>query len=125
MAGFVPLLVLPWLALLGVGLAAGGSVNVTWDDSGPDPVSGAAWTYMPADQWDFGPTCTACSAKLDPTLLHNKTWHDATYQDSLQHVQIDFVGTSSWLEYDSLSLLIHIATCRIGILSLWCYIRIQ
>ncbi|KIP01711.1 hypothetical protein PHLGIDRAFT_337342 [Phlebiopsis gigantea 11061_1 CR5-6] len=93
MARFVPLLVLSWLSLT----AAGGSVNVTWDDGGLDPVSGATWTYMPADQWDFGPTCTACSAKLDATLLHNKTWHDATYQDSLQHVQIDFVGTAFYL----------------------------
>ena len=93
MVGRVILLLLSLLCLLRYDLVAGVLVNVTWDDSGLDPITGATWTYMPSDQWYFGPACSDCAAKLDSSQVRNKTWHDATCRGDLQHVQIDFVGT--------------------------------
>lgn len=92
MVGFDILLLLFLSYLPRYHLVVGVLVNITWDDSGPDPMTGATWTYMPSDQWNFGPTCSECTAKLDFSRVQNKTWHDATYQNTLQHVQIDFTG---------------------------------
>lgn len=54
-------------------------VNVTVDDSGSDPFSGAKIVYAPDGHWSQGNTCAGCWAQPDSSQAYNKTWHDATY----------------------------------------------
>lgn len=51
--------------------------NVTVDDSGFDPLTGAAIHY--GVDWDYGPTCTKCLAQPEAGEAYNDTWHDASY----------------------------------------------
>ncbi|THG99433.1 hypothetical protein EW026_g2910 [Hermanssonia centrifuga] len=53
-------------------------VNVTVDDTNPDPFTGAVFDYSPSG-WSFGPSCDVCKAKPDQTKTYDGTWHDATY----------------------------------------------
>ncbi|KAJ3556410.1 hypothetical protein NM688_g2044 [Phlebia brevispora] len=74
------------------------SVNVTVDDTIPDPVTGATFTYAPTGRWNVGNNCTGCLAQPDPSLVYDGTWHDATYsrteigKDETQTAQISFNG---------------------------------
>ncbi|EAU85029.1 hypothetical protein CC1G_04125 [Coprinopsis cinerea okayama7 len=55
-------------------------VNVTIDDSLPDPVTGAVFRYSPEGGWlDGREPCNGCTTRPDPALLHNRTWHDSTF----------------------------------------------
>ena len=58
-------------------LARSRLVNVTVDDSGADPLTGATFAY--AHNWSQGGHCSQCSVKLDSSQVHSGTWHDATY----------------------------------------------
>ena len=59
--------------------AAAEQVNVTVDDSAPDPYTGMNITYTPAKYWNEGQHCSRCSAKPDASYTHGSTWHDTTY----------------------------------------------
>ncbi|KAJ3557687.1 hypothetical protein NM688_g1338 [Phlebia brevispora] len=54
-------------------------INVTVDDNGPDPLTGLSITYAPNGEWSFGPNCTTCDAKPDPTKVLDGTWHDVSF----------------------------------------------
>jgi hypothetical protein len=54
-------------------------VNVTVDDTLGDPITGQQFSYLPAGSWNVGQTCTACTARPDPSLLFAGTWHDGTF----------------------------------------------
>ncbi|KAJ3556236.1 hypothetical protein NM688_g2138 [Phlebia brevispora] len=32
-----------------------------------------------SSSWSFGPDCSKCNAKLDPTKVFNETWHDVSF----------------------------------------------
>ncbi|KAF9008314.1 hypothetical protein BDQ17DRAFT_1237124 [Cyathus striatus] len=54
-------------------------VNVTVDDSLPDPLTGQLITYHPTTLWNVGQNCTSCTAVLDGASMYDRTWHDGTY----------------------------------------------
>lgn len=55
--------------------------NVTVDDSGTDPITGAAIQYTSG--WNIGPECRGCQAQPDRARAYNGTWHDATYDKAV------------------------------------------
>lgn len=77
-------------------LARATLINVTVDDSYPDPRTGAVWSYVPPEGWNVGQNCSACYAQLDKTRLMNETWHDSTTLansgDVLTYAKLDFAG---------------------------------
>ena len=74
-------------------------VNITVDDTNPDPVTGSTFTYSPAGAWHQGNNCSVCFRKQDPSQTLDGTWHDTTYtadQTGLDEVQValfQFTGT--------------------------------
>jgi len=55
-------------------------VNVTIDDKFGDSQTGTQITYLPPGAWHDGEQpCSKCIAHLDPSQLHNGTWHDSTF----------------------------------------------
>lgn len=68
-------------------------VNVTVDDTYPDPRTGAVWNYVPPDDWNVGQNCSGCYAQLDKTLVMNGSWHDSTFGGSPAYAKLDFTGT--------------------------------
>lgn len=78
-------------------------INITVDDTNPDPLTGNIFTYSPDGSWNQGNNCTPCFRKLDATLTFDGTWHDTTYDSSqagLSEVQtalFKFTGTFSVL----------------------------
>ncbi|KZT23803.1 hypothetical protein NEOLEDRAFT_1052665, partial [Neolentinus lepideus HHB14362 ss-1] len=53
--------------------------NVTVDDTGGDPFTGAQVAYSPAGAWNTGGDCVGCTAHPDPSQMYMRTWHDATF----------------------------------------------
>lgn len=53
--------------------------NVTVDDQLGDSNTGAIPIYDPPENWNEGPLCTICSARLDPSQTFEGTWHDRTF----------------------------------------------
>lgn len=80
------------LCLLSLPLVLAALVNVTVDDAGPDPRTGAQFTYLPPDQWNFGPTCLSCINTLDPSRLENRTWHSSTFRGVVEFAMLEFTG---------------------------------
>ena len=86
------------LALTGIHLSLpsvdGALVNITVDDTLPDPLTGNTFQYAPADRWNVGNNCSACSARPDPFSTNAGTWHDASYsstavdEDEMETAQI-------------------------------------
>ncbi len=81
-------------------------VNVTVDDAGTDPNTGSTFVYTPADRWNYGPDCSACTAKPDASLVLDSSWHDATYDPTLgaswneiQTVSFPFEGVSPYTDH--------------------------
>ncbi|KIP04306.1 hypothetical protein PHLGIDRAFT_201620 [Phlebiopsis gigantea 11061_1 CR5-6] len=56
-------------------------VNVTVDDQGVDPLTGASISYTPLSirAWSLGQLCDECNARPDPAQTLNGTWHHAVY----------------------------------------------
>ena len=82
--------------LSAISLATARLVNVTVDDAGADPLTGATFIYSPTDHWSQGNGCGPCQAKLDPSEVHGGTWHDTTY-DALTPIEtasFSFTGES-------------------------------
>ncbi|KAI8981344.1 hypothetical protein BD414DRAFT_376769, partial [Trametes punicea] len=53
-------------------------------------------SYFPADQWSQGATCGACTVHPDPSLSHDGTWHDTTYNPQVSgpmSISFSFTGT--------------------------------
>ena len=71
-------------------------VNITVDDTLPDPLTGNTFQYAPIDQWSLGNDCSTCLARPDPSFAKDGTWHDTTYlstsTDEPQTAQIQFNG---------------------------------
>ncbi|KAJ7573503.1 hypothetical protein C8J56DRAFT_804381, partial [Mycena floridula] len=65
------------------------------DDTFGDPVYGAQLAYS-ADDWAYGPNCTACSSKPDPARTYNGSWHDTSQFGKSPSINatISFSGTS-------------------------------
>lgn len=61
-------------------------VNVTVDDAGSDPYTGAQIVYEPANTWSLGPTCEVCTAHPDPKGAFNGTWHDGFFDPGTGNV---------------------------------------
>ena len=61
--------------------AAAKLVNVTIDDSGKDPVTGALIQYLPNSTFWHGSaeTCNTCAAHPDPAQGFDGTWHDSAF----------------------------------------------
>lgn len=59
-------------------------INVTVDDQGTDPRTGAAIAYMPTDNnWNIVQDCVACATNPNPVEAMHGTWHDATYSGAV------------------------------------------
>ncbi len=73
-------------------------VNITVDDTIPDPLTGNTFQYAPDGRWNTGGSCPTCQATPDPSSVRDGTWHDATYapsdpsRDEPQTAQIQFNG---------------------------------
>ncbi|KAK7694205.1 hypothetical protein QCA50_001385 [Cerrena zonata] len=61
-------------------------VNVTVDDAGSDPYTGAQIVYSPSNAWSLGPACTVCTAHPDPKRAFNGTWHDGFFDPNTNNV---------------------------------------
>ncbi|KAF8987749.1 hypothetical protein BDQ17DRAFT_1199528, partial [Cyathus striatus] len=70
----IPLLLLSFITTGGAVL-----VNVTVDDSLPDPLTGRLINYLPTTSWSDGVVCTDCTATVDGGSMFDRTWHDGTY----------------------------------------------
>ena len=53
--------------------------NITIDDTLGDPTNNNHFVYSPSSSWAQGNGCSSCTAKLDPYLVSNGTWHDTTW----------------------------------------------
>jgi len=95
------LLVLSLILFWTSALVFAGSVNITIDDTYGDPVTGAQFTYSPADEWTAGQTCTSCTARPDPSEAYNGTWHDTSFFPSEEttptNASISFKGTAVYV----------------------------
>lgn len=58
-------------------------VNVTVDDSAPDPHSGESIVYSPYNDWSIGQNCSTCLARPDASMIYDNSWHDHTYGSPL------------------------------------------
>ncbi|KAL7285825.1 hypothetical protein ACG7TL_000934 [Trametes sanguinea] len=90
-----PLLSSLTASALGSIVASGTLVNVTIDDTYGDELFGTQFLYAPADVWNVGQSCAACTAHPNPALVHNGTWHDGTTQagsDQLTTATVRFEG---------------------------------
>ncbi|KAF8988779.1 hypothetical protein BDQ17DRAFT_1179908, partial [Cyathus striatus] len=80
-------------------------VNVTVDDTNPDPLTGVRITYLPETGWNNGPTCTTCSATPDGRQMYANTWHDSTFSPGTiaapptgpQNASFTFSGTAIYV----------------------------
>jgi hypothetical protein len=75
--------ILLWRLLLPVAalrLISAALVNVTVDDTGPDPHSGAQFNYTPAETWNTA-ACVrgGCTFRADTRLAGGGTWHESTF----------------------------------------------
>ena len=68
-------------------------LNITVDDAGPDPDTGARVAYSNDSIWNFGPACQSCWGHLDPTNVYNRTWHSATYDAAMPGLSIPQTAT--------------------------------
>lgn len=58
-------------------------VNITVDDTNPDPLTGNTFVYSPQNLWNIGNGCASCTAKPNPAQAFDATWHDATFDLSV------------------------------------------
>ncbi|OSD05809.1 hypothetical protein PYCCODRAFT_1361583, partial [Trametes coccinea BRFM310] len=85
---------------LGSIVTSGTLVNVTIDDTYGDELFGTQFLYAPADVWNVGQSCAACTAHPNPALVHNGTWHDGTTQagsDQLTTATVRFEGVAVYV----------------------------
>ena len=75
----------------------GNLINVTVDDTKPDPLTGASSVYVPEGSWSQGNGCTVCAAKPDASQALDAIWHDITYtvpaSSQTQTATLQFNGT--------------------------------
>lgn len=62
--------------------------NITVDDSGIDPTTGNTVIYSPASRWSFGPACTVCTTRPDPSKARNGTWHNTKFDASSSNLNV-------------------------------------
>ncbi|OCH86687.1 hypothetical protein OBBRIDRAFT_211430 [Obba rivulosa] len=80
-------------------------INITIDDTFGDAVTGQKFAYSPSDLWNTGQNCTVCEARLDPSKVHNGTWHDSTFfplgvvpnSNIPMNASVSFVGTALYV----------------------------
>ncbi|KAJ7052142.1 hypothetical protein C8F01DRAFT_1236659 [Mycena amicta] len=48
------------------------------DDTNGDPATGIFPFYSPANEFSLNSNCSACKVILDPSQVHDSTWHDGT-----------------------------------------------
>ncbi|KZP17991.1 hypothetical protein FIBSPDRAFT_746234 [Athelia psychrophila] len=75
--------------------------NRTVDDQNGDSVTGRMPVYSQSTTvlsgWSQGTNCSGCSVHLDPSLVFDGTWHDATYiptEEEPISITIAFNGTA-------------------------------
>lgn len=93
--------ILPLLFARSVALSTS---NITIDDEYGDSVTGQKPQYYSppgSNPWAQGSTCGRCHIQLDPTQVHNGTWHDATYYSTLSSdtytVILQFTGIAVYV----------------------------
>ncbi|KAJ8695337.1 hypothetical protein PTI98_007942 [Pleurotus ostreatus] len=71
--------------------------NVTIDDLYGDDLTHIAPTYLPSGRWKLGGAVGL--AKLNATLVHNQTWHDAIHKvkDEPTTVNFGFTGVAIYV----------------------------
>ena len=99
-------LLLTFLSLICTSSVAAALVNVTVDDSQTDNGS-LLIQYTPADLWNNGPTCTACTAHPDSANMSDSTWHDSTHaegagSDGLPFASLQFSGKTLMMSIQKL-----------------------
>ncbi|CAL1696646.1 unnamed protein product [Somion occarium] len=77
---------LPSLLLLCAHPVAAILVNVTVDDSGPDPITGTQIVYAPPNTWSIGSNCSGCVAHPDPNAVFDRTWHEGTFSPGASNI---------------------------------------
>lgn len=83
------------LAFLHIAVAA--LVNVTIDDTFGDPETGAQVTYLPAGAWSAGSqsqSCPTCVVHPATNQLYDGTWHESSYNASLENVSNEIPSAS-------------------------------
>ncbi|KAL4255964.1 hypothetical protein AB1N83_011722 [Pleurotus pulmonarius] len=92
----VGLFYLCFLAAVGVA-TSGWRRNITIDDLYGDDLTHIAPRYQPSDGWKLGGAVG--STKLNASLAHNQTWHDATHKvkDEPTTVNFGFTGVAIYL----------------------------
>ena len=74
--------------------------NITIDDSGKDPVTGALIQYLPNSTFwhPSAEACSVCTAHPDPTQASDGTWHDSSYNpvmgNTVTYAYVPFTGAS-------------------------------
>ncbi|ETW87655.1 hypothetical protein HETIRDRAFT_438056, partial [Heterobasidion irregulare TC 32-1] len=77
--------------------------NITIDDSGKDPVTGALIQYLPnLTFWHPSEQpCSGCTAHPDPTQAFDGTWHDSSFDpaigNTVTYVYVPFTGTAIYV----------------------------
>ena len=64
-------------------------VNRTIDDTKGDLTTGRTPVYLPNGPWN-GQSCSGCAINPDPSLAFDGTWSAATYNPSLNNINITF-----------------------------------
>ncbi|ETW82926.1 hypothetical protein HETIRDRAFT_426400 [Heterobasidion irregulare TC 32-1] len=83
--------------------AAAKLVNVTIDDSGKDPVTGALIQYLPNSTFWHGSAeiCNTCAAHPDPAQAFDGTWHDSAFHptssNTVTAAYVPFTGTAIYV----------------------------
>ncbi|KAI0354715.1 hypothetical protein OH77DRAFT_483637 [Trametes cingulata] len=89
---FSALLPLRWVLALAIAVIGAACRDFTVDDNDP------AISYSPSNQWSQGSQCSGCRIHPDPAQTFEGTWHDSTYDPSvdtdLRTITFSFTGIS-------------------------------
>ena len=80
-----------------IGVLSGGNlVNVTVDDSSPDPLTGNSISY--SGNWSLGQFthCSSCLAQPDTSKAHSGSWHNATYNGDEYSYNVNKTGVATF-----------------------------
>ena len=85
-------------------LVTGASVNVTVDDTNPDPDTGITFVYAPDNGWAQGNGCGGCSSKLDASETFESTWHDSTWTSTTTDPSQEPVFPTATFQFEGVSI---------------------
>lgn len=75
-------------------------MNITVDNATPNPTTGAAFSYAPADTWHEGNGCGSCSSKPNASLAYNQTWQDVTFYPTTDDTPVNQEVKTATLQFN-------------------------